>query len=412
MAALLTSVFDSGKVAGYIGECDRLHIPVLPPSVNESVSAFTVAGDHIRFGLLAVKNLGRGLITELVKEREENGPFRSFYDFCRRMTLYREFNRRALESLIKCGSLDGLGANRRQMLESSDTVLQILDDQNRRNLAGQLGFFDDPDNAAMGEPVLPELPEAPYDELLAMEKEVSGMYLTGNPMKPYTALHERMKAARTDRIAASFEEGMGEGPAEYADGDTVLLLGMLSSVHVKSTKSNAQMAYATLEDMAGSIELVIFPKALAQCGHLLQAGRVVVARGRINVREDEDPKILVSRLDEAPPPDALPRPIPGLSGNPSPPAAPSAAPVRAPDGRRLPSARHGLYLRVPSSESPEWKRAQLVVRVFDGEEPLYLRYADSGKLVRAPHALWVNVNDVMIGELRAILGKENVAVVD
>ena len=155
MAALLTSVFDSGKVAGYIGECDRLHIPVLPPSVNESVSAFTVAGDHIRFGLLAVKNLGRGLITELVKEREENGPFRSFYDFCRRMTLYREFNRRALESLIKCGSLDGLGANRRQMLESSDTVLQILDDQNRRNLAGQLGFFDDPDNAAMGEPVLP-----------------------------------------------------------------------------------------------------------------------------------------------------------------------------------------------------------------------------------------------------------------
>ena len=412
MAALLTSVFDSGKVAGYIGECDRLHIPVLPPSVNESVSAFTVAGDHIRFGLLAVKNLGRGLITELVKEREENGPFRSFYDFCRRMTLYREFNRRALESLIKCGSLDGLGANRRQMLESSDTVLQILDDQNRLNLAGQLGFFDDPDNAAMGEPVLPELPEAPYDELLAMEKEVSGMYLTGNPMKPYTALHERMKAARTDRIAASFEEGMGEGPAEYADGDTVLLLGMLSSVHVKSTKSNAQMAYATLEDMAGSIELVIFPKALAQCGHLLQAGRVVVARGRINVREDEDPKILVSRLDEAPPPDALPRPIPGLSGNPSPPAAPSAAPVRAPDGRRLPSARHGLYLRVPSSESPEWKRAQLVVRVFDGEEPLYLRYADSGKLVRAPHALWVNVNDVMIGELRAILGKENVAVVD
>ncbi len=412
MAALLTSVFDSGKVAGYIGECERLRIPVLPPSVNESVSAFTAADGHIRFGLLAVKNLGRGLIAELVKEREENGLFRSFYDFCRRMSAYREFNRRALESLIKCGSLDGLGANRRQMLESSDTVLKTLDDQNRRNLAGQLGFFDDPDTSFMAEPALPAVDEMPYDELLAMEKEVSGMYLTGNPMKPYTALHGRMKAARTDRIAAAFEDDLDEGAAEYADGDTVLLLGMLSSVQVKATRGGAQMAYAVLEDMYSSIELVIFPKALAQCAHILQNGRVVVVRGRISVREDEDPKILVNRLDEAPPPDALPTPIPGLTGSSAPPASSSPPPARSPDGRRLPSARHGLYLRVPSSDSGEWKRARLVIRVFDGEEPLYLRFADSGKLVRAPHTLWVNVNDVMIGELRAILGAENVALVD
>ncbi len=413
MAALLTSVFDSGKVAGYIGECERLHIPVLPPSVNESVSAFTVADGHIRFGLLAVKNLGRGLIAELVKEREENGPFRSFYDFCRRMSLHREFNRRALESLIKCGSLDGLGANRRQMLESSDTILQMLDDQNRRNLAGQLGFFDDPENAAISEPVLPDLPEMPYDELLAMEKEVAGMYLTGNPMKPYAALHERMKAARIDRIKAAFEEEMGEVPVEFSDGDSVLLLGMLSAVQIKSTRSNSQMAYATLEDMAGSIELIIFSKALAQCGALLQAGRVVVVRGRINMREDEDPKILVNRMDEAPPPDALPQPIPGLTRTSAPvDAAANKKPRHVPDGRKLPSARHGLYLRVPSPDSHEWKRALLVVRVFDGEEPLYLRYTDTGKLVRAPHALWVDVNDVLLRELRSILGQENVALVD
>ena len=149
LASLLTSVLDSsGKVAEYMAECSRLKIQVLPPHVNESRRGFTVAGDNIRFGLLAVKNLGRGFLQSLVRERENQGPFTSFYDFCRRM-YDSEMNRRALESLIKCGALDGLGNNRREMLTSVNTVMDSLDADRRRNLDGQLGFFDMPSAGAV-----------------------------------------------------------------------------------------------------------------------------------------------------------------------------------------------------------------------------------------------------------------------
>jgi DNA polymerase-3 subunit alpha len=173
MAALLTSVWDSGKIAGYIAECERLRIRVLPPSVNESVSAFTVADNHIRFGLLAVKNIGRGFVEELVRERRQSGPFTSFYNFCQRMSPYREFNRRALESLIRCGALDGLSANRRQMLEASAYILEQLEETNRRQVTGQLDFFADPETA-VSEPPLPQVAEFPYEELLAMERMCRG----------------------------------------------------------------------------------------------------------------------------------------------------------------------------------------------------------------------------------------------
>lgn len=394
MAALLTSVLDSGKVAGYIGECERLRIRVLPPSVNESLSAFTVAGDHVRFGLLAVKNLGRGLIQELVAEREENGVFTGFYSFCQRMSRRRDFNRRALESLVRCGALDGLGANRRQMLEAIPLFLEGLEDVNRRNLDGQLDFFADPDAAVGSEPMLPDLPEFPYDELLAMEKEVSGLYLTGNPMKPYTNLHNRLHAARTDRILTAFAE-VATDRAEFTDGQTVTLLGMIGSVQVKSTRNDTQMAYAVLEDMYGSLELVVFSRLLEQCRPLLRVGQVVVVRGRISAREDEEPRILAAAVEAAPPPDAIP-PAP----------EPKPAQTEAPAMRR---SNPGLYLRLPSLESGEWKRVRRLLRVFEGQTPVYLRLADTGKLMRIPADLWITPEKVLIGELERVLGKENVA---
>ena len=298
MAALLTSVLDSGKVVGYINECERLGIQVLPPSVNESRSAFTVAGDHIRFGLLAVKNLGRGLVAELVREREAGGPFAGFYDFCRRMSPYREFNRRALESLIKCGAMDGLGANRRQMLEGMNQMLDQLDEDNRRNLDGQLGFFDDPAAQGMGEPALPAAEEYAYAALLEMEKEVTGMYMSGHPLKPYADAYRRPGISRTQDILQSAEEQ--EAGGRTADGAAVTLLGMVGTVRSQTTRSNARMAYAMVEDLYGSMELIVFPKVLEEYGGLLQTGRIVVAQGRISLREDEAPKLICDRLLDAP----------------------------------------------------------------------------------------------------------------
>ena len=404
MAALLTSVLDGGKVAGYIGECERLHIKVLPPSVNESRSGFTVAGEHIRFGLLAVKNLGRGMIAELVKEREENGLFRSFYDFCRRMSVRREFNRRALDSLIRCGALDGLAASRRQMLEAANLVMDGLEDANRRNLEGQLGFFDDPDAGGASEPPLPNAPEFSYAELLAMEKEVTGLYLSGHPLAPYAAAHQAIGADRIDRILESFEEESGE----YRDGMAVTLLGMVSAVQTKTTKTGAAMAYVTLEDLYGSIEMLVFPKTLSQFGPMLQGGSVITVAGRLNAREDEAPKLLCDHVAPAPDPAAPPPRQPAHKATPAP--GPGSR-TRVPSPAKAPSPRHGLYLRLPSAQDPLFRRTQLLLDIFTGSEPLYIRFADTGKMVRATQGMGVWPHPILLGELRRLLGEENVAVV-
>ena len=394
MAALLTSVLDGGKVASYIGECDRLRIRVLPPSVNESMAAFTVVDDHIRFGLLAVKNLGSALIRELVRDREEEGPFTSFYSFCRRMVRHREFNRRALDSLIRCGALDGLGANRRQMLEASAYVLDQLEETGRRNLDGQIGFFDQNDLVENNEPPLPQVNELPYEDLLAMEKEVSGLYLTGHPLKPYERLYIRLNADRSDAIIDAFSDAVSTETSGYADGQTVCLLGMLGTVQIKATRGGAQMAYVTLEDLYGSLELVVFAKTLEQYRSVLRNGAMVVVRGRLSAREDEEPKVLVSSIETAPSADSLPpEPI-------------AAAPKPT---SKKPIANPGLYVKIPSLESDEWKRVCRVLKALDGQTPVYVRVADTGKLVRTPAELWVTPHAVLIGELERILGRENVA---
>lgn len=389
MAALMTSVLDSSKIVGYIGECERLRIRVLPPSVNESTESFTVVDDHIRFGLSAVKNIGRALIRVMVNEREENGPFTSFYSFCQRVSAYREFNRRALDSLIRCGALDGLGANRRQMAEASAYILEQLESANRRNLSGQMDFFDNPDTAAVTEPKLPEVPEFSYEEILAMEKEVAGMYLTGNPMKPYEAVHRYYKAVRIDRILDAFSEQTDS--TDFTDGQAVTLVGMLGNIQLKNTRSNAQMAYAVLEDLYGALELVLFPKVLEQCRHVLKSGRVVVTHGRLNAREDEAPKLLVSSLEVAPTPESLP--------------------TERPTTKTASSAPPGLYLKIPSLDCEEWRHAQKLLRVFKGELPVYLRLADSGKMMRVPGEWWVSPEPILLQELERLLGRQNVAII-
>ena len=387
MAALLTSVLDGGKIVSYIRECERIGIRVLPPSVNDSYSAFTAEGENIRFGLLAVKNLGRNTIDDLVRERQENGRFQSFYEFCRRMSGCRDCNRRSVESLIRCGALDGLNANRRQMLESVDTLLSQLEDERRRNLDGQIGFFDDP--SVVSGPIfrLPAVSEFSHDDLLSMEKEITGLYLTGHPLDPYADTYQQINAAHSDQIVASFEEGTGE----YRDGETVRLLCLISRLRTKNTRSNATMAYAVAEDLFGSMELLIFPKPLTQFGHLLQAGQPVLLTGRLNVREEEAPILVVDKVEMAP--------IPGQDisfTNFAPP-------------KREPSKRPGLYLRVPSANSASWKRAQLLLAVFDGLEPVYVRFTDTGKMLRLPSSQWADPNEVLLGELTKLLGEGNLA---
>ncbi len=387
MAALLTSVLDSGKVAGYIRECGRLGIRVLPPTVNRSRSGFATEGDHIRFGLLAVKNLGRNLIADLVREREEHGEFPSFYEFCRRMSAYRDCNRRAVESLIKCGALDGLGANRRQMLSGMDAILSSLEEDRRRNVDGQIGFFDTPEFSG-GQEELPAAEEFSHDDLMAMEKDVTGLYLSGHPLEPYVKWYDRADIAHTDRILTAFEEQNGE----YRDDDTVTVMGLLSPLRTKQTRRNETMAYAAVEDLFGSLPVLLFPKTLARFGNLLQGERPLLVTGRLNGGEDEPPTMLVERVAEL---DAAPAvPVP---------SAPEKTPAKAS------AARPGLYLRVAGEQDPRYRQACRLMAVFDGPFPVYVRFLDTGRMLRLPQSRWVQPNAVLTAELKAVLGAENVA---
>ncbi len=385
MAALLTSVLDiNNKLAAYIAECMRLGIRVLPPHVNESGVGFTVSGKDIRFGLLAIRNLGKGFILDLLRERQENGPFTSFYGFCKRM--YAGLNRRALESLVKCGALDGLGLNRRQMFENVANVMDHLDDDKRRNVDGQMGFFDSAAQPAEKEFTVADKPDFNMTDKLAMEKEVTGMYLSGHPMAEYMELYDAIHASRTGEILDDAREEGGR----FHDGDNVTLLGIIAAVRLKVTKSNTTMAFVVLEDMFGSMEVLVFPKILSQYAEFIAEGKIVKMFGRVSMREDEDAKLVCESVS-APPP---------LHGAAARPAAPKAK-----------AKNPGLYLKVPGEASEQFDRAKKYLAVFDGTTPLYIYFEDTKKLMRAPLSMSVSVNDVLIRELNKLLGSKNVALV-
>ena len=382
MAALLSSVLgQTGKVAEYIEECGRLGISVLPPHVNYSDMGFTVVGKSIRFGLLAVKNLGRNVIARMVEERRGGGEFTSFYNFCKRMA-GRDLNRRAIESLVKCGALDGLGNNRREMLLAVERVLDSIEADKRRNVEGQMGFFDAPGSAQGGEPPLEKTEDFSAADKLNMEKEVTGMYLSGHPMAAYAGLYQEGGYARMDEILQSAGE---RETGRYQDGQWVTLLGMVVGVRKKATKNNAQMAFVSLEDMYGAITALVFPKVLEQYGSLLYEGAVVEVQGKLSFTEDKAPELVCQSL-----------------GKPADPVS-----VKAPAGKPV---RPGLYLRLSSQRDPRYDKVMRYIAVFDGgATDLYLTFQDTGKLLRAPAKFRVEINRPLLRALKELLGAENVA---
>lgn len=377
-AALLTSVLEnSAKVSEYINECVRMKIGILPPDVNESMDGFTVSGNHIRFGLNAVKNLGRGFIRALVRERE-NGTFRSFRDFIRRM-LPLDLNRRMLESLIKCGAFDSLQYKRRQLMLGYETLLAQEETLRKNNLSGQVSLFGQSAQTEETEN-LPDADEFVPKERLAYEKEAIGFYLTGHPIERYrTAIQKR----RLPPIHTVLDE---ENARMYADGTALTLAGIIQSRQTKITKNNEAMAFCTLDDGGGTMELIIFPRVLEHYKPLLEIDSAVVVSGKISMREDEPPKLICNHAE----------PIMQNSMK------------NASDAQESKAERRGLFIRVPSQDSKLFQRAENLLAVFDGNFPLYVFFEDSHKLMRAPQKRWISVNDVLLDELRRLLGNENV----
>ncbi|MBE6785019.1 MAG: DNA polymerase III subunit alpha [Ruminococcaceae bacterium] len=379
LAATLTSVLDSStKVSTYISECTRLGIRVLAPSVNSSFEGFTVKNGAIRFGLLAIKNLGRGFIRTIIAEREAAGRYTSFYTFCKRV-YSKEFNRRAVESLIKCGALDGLDLNRRQMLYMLPLIAAELDADKNRNIAGQIGFFDEGSQFAdMNDMKAPDLEELPYKELLAFEKEITGLYISGHPMDEYREVAKRIKA---DTIAEIVESD-GSFGSKYKDNGRVKIYGIISRVEKKTTKNNSVMCFVTLEDISASIECIVFSKLYADRVIHLQAGNVIVVTGRLSLREEKEPTVVCDTIE--------PNPYNTLRRD-----------------LKEKKQRKGVFLRVDSRSSSLKQRLDGIFRYNAGTTDLYYYYCDSKKY---EHAGTISCDGALLEQLKELLGEENVVI--
>lgn len=396
MAALLTSLLESsGRLPVYTAECARLGIKVLPPHVNISNYGFTVYGDSILFGLMAIKNLGANVIKAIVTEREKS-RFASFYDFCNRMH-GKGLNMRAIESLIKCGALDNLGGNRRQMLTGARQIMDGIELEKRYNLDGQMSFFEGDEKSEGLAFDLPKLSEFSFRDILSMEKEMAGMYLSGHPLTEYEPY---INSVKSDRIADIIDNSTAY------DGKKVRVIALIDKVRTKTTKSSTVMAFVTIEDITGGMEMLVFPQTLSEYGNLIYDGNAVEIYANVNAKEDEEPKLLCERLRLSPK-EPQSRPTTESSANVQASAESSRNTQSAPQNRNKPKR---LYIKLPSKNSKQYEYSKKLLAVFDGTNPVSLYYEDTKQYEHLPYENNVYLNDVMINELKRVLGDGAVVV--
>ena len=294
MAALLTSVLGNQvKSVEYINECSKFGISVLPPDINGSRVTFATDRENgnIRFGLLALKNVGKQMLEAIIKERSTGGRFTSFDNFVERMSSITDLNKRQVEALIKCGAFDGLGLFRSQLLSSYETIIDNVQQKNRNNPAGQMDMFS---MGSVEAPSFdyPDIPEYGMKEKLLMEKEASGMYFSGHMLDNYSKHIDDLDIIPTAELAET-DEG---GELLYGDKDRVKLVGIINSVSLKTTKNDDRMAFFTLEDKYGEVECIVFPKKYNELYHEIFVDAAVYVEGTVSVKDEEMPKILVNHL--------------------------------------------------------------------------------------------------------------------
>jgi len=400
MAALLSSVLGQPEsVALYAAECRELGINLLPPDINESDAMFTVSGNDLRYGLVAVKNIGRGFIKEVVAKREEGGPFRNFEDFCKRV-YGGELNRRAIESLIKCGCFDGLGANRKQLMMICQTVLDSVADHKRRNVEGQIDLFgmgSDIEEKPFGDVELPNIPEYSKGELTRMEREVTGLYLSGHPMDDYRDAVKRLRAVNIGDILADLSKstenaaGNNDGRSRFSDNQKIVLAGVVEAVKTKPTRNNSLMAYLTLDDGTGSIELLAFQRVIDESGGYMQTESLVLAYGKISDRDEKDPQIVLDAL----------RPISDANQ-----ITNHKSQITNERLGNVPQDGKTLFVKLRSEDGPEYERLKLVHMMFPGNERMVIHFEDTKKNVGAKCL----IHGALLEELKTMLGNKNVVV--
>lgn len=294
MAALMTSVIDNpGKVAEYILTCRQMKIQIMPPDINHGESSFSVSDGKIRYGLSAIKSIGKPVIEAIVQERRAHGSFKSIADFIERVSS-REVNKRTIESLIKAGALDGLGGTRKQLMYVYAGVMDRVAMEKKNSISGQMSLFD-----LMGEEEkqefqvqMPNVGEFDKEQLLAFEKEVLGIYVSGHPLENYETLWRQGISNVTTDFALDEETGI----SKVADGSTAIVGGMITSKTIKYTKNNKTMAFLTLEDLVGTVEVVVFPRDYEKNSPFLTEDRKVFVRGRVNCEDDKPSKLICEKI--------------------------------------------------------------------------------------------------------------------
>ena len=417
MAAILNSVYGNpAKIAAYIQYCRSRGIAILPPDVNRSQWKFTVAKAPdgqlgILFGLGAVKTVGQGAVDAIIRERK-NSAYRDIFDFCRRIDT-GECNKRVVESLIKAGAFDGMGGNRPQLLAVFESAMDANSSLRKQTVDGQISLFD---MAFGGAPLvqenhtLPSLPDYPLRQRLALEKEIAGVYITGHPLDDYRDVLGKLPFSTADLDGLEEREDRGLS----LDGQIVDMGGILTEVKGKATKKGAYMGFITLEDLTGQIECLVFPKVYERYQGMMAVDDLVVLHGRLSIREEEAPKLLVEKLipleawhpeesaPAAPMGPSTARPVP-------PPKRHTSEAPKLTDAQAAAKAPRKLYLRL---NRPQMDAASSTLSLYPGSVPVYLHLPAEKMTLLAPKTGWCDASDGCLNRLNALLGAENVKLLE
>ena len=376
MAALMTSVLDNtSKVSEYIYTCRQMGIAILPPDINEGEGGFSVSGQAIRYGLSAIKSIGRPVIDAIVEERKIRGPFTTLKDFITRLS-GREVNKRTIENFIKAGALDGLEGNRRQKMMIYGSLLDALNQEKKTTMAGQMTLFDiaPEEDKAEYEIRLPDVEEYDKEVLLGFEKEVLGIYISGHPLEEYM---ERLKK-NTNAVTTDFVLDEETGTLKVSDGTKVRIGGMITDKVIKYTKNNKAMAFITLEDLVGTVEIIIFPKDYERYAKYLENDAKVFVEGRVTAEEDRNGKLICEKIIS------------------------------------FDEVKRELWLQFSSKSDFEEKEGALYGKMMDadGAEHVVIYLAAEKQMKRLPENRNVAITKELLEDLGNFLGKNNVKVVE
>ena len=376
MAALMTSVIDNTKkVSEYIYSCRQMGIPVLPPDINEGEGVFSAVNGNIRYGMYAIKSIGRPVVDLLLEERAANGSYKTLRSFLERVSS-REVNKRAVENLIKAGACDGLDGNRQQMMNIYAIVMDNLANEKKKSMSGQMTLFDfaAEEDKADYEIKLPNLPEYAKEIRLGFEKEVLGIYLSGHPLEDYEEKWRKNISATTADFALDEEAN----EVKVKDNESVMVGGMITEKTIKYTKNNKTMAFITLEDLVGTVEVIIFPKDYDKYHHLLNEDEKVFIRGRANVEEDKNGKIICEQIYS------------------------------------FDDTKRELWLQFETKEAFEAAEQQLygMLHDSDGKDTVVIYISSIKAMKKLPESQNVCADSMLVNNLTNFLGKNNVKVVE